>query len=112
MAYTKKGTLSAKRKFWRNHLNNWRESGLSLKEYCRRHDLSYRRSLYWKKKYPTRLPSVANVVEIKVDHPPAPVRDTFRSSLSLVFRAGYRLEIEPGFDRGTLKEIIKTLEVM
>ena len=33
--------------FWHHHLEQWRESGLSLMAYCHQHALVYHQMIYW-----------------------------------------------------------------
>ena len=33
--------------FWSQHVNSWRDSGLSKRHYCQRHDLVYHLMIYW-----------------------------------------------------------------
>ncbi len=53
-----KRTISAegrqRRTFWENHLREWQASGLSQAGYCRKHGLSKKSSVYWKKRLANR----------------------------------------------------------
>jgi hypothetical protein len=40
-----------KRRYWKEHLDAWRASGLSQVEYCRQHDLSRFQFQYWKRRF-------------------------------------------------------------
>jgi hypothetical protein len=54
--------------YWEYHLERWRQSGLSQTEYCRRHNLNYKRFHSWKtrlKSYPTG--RSVKLVEVKHD---------------------------------------------
>ncbi len=42
--------LEKKREFWLQHMKSWRQSGLMQSEYCRRHSLSDKSFVYWKKR--------------------------------------------------------------
>jgi hypothetical protein len=33
--------------FWTQHVNGWRDSGLSKRHYCQQHDLVYHQMIYW-----------------------------------------------------------------
>ena len=33
--------------FWSQHVNSWRDSGLSKRHYCQQHDLVYHQMIYW-----------------------------------------------------------------
>ncbi len=39
-----------KRKFWENHIERWRASGLSQRAYCKQHDLIIHRFYDWKRR--------------------------------------------------------------
>ena len=39
-----------RRKFWENHLRAWQASGVSQAGYCRKHGLSHKSFVYWKKR--------------------------------------------------------------
>jgi hypothetical protein len=40
-------TVIEKRKFWEEHILFWRESGLSQRAYCKRHDIKSSQWFYW-----------------------------------------------------------------
>ncbi len=40
--------VMARRRFWAGHLQEWKQSGLSQAEYCRRHQLSATTFAWWK----------------------------------------------------------------
>ncbi|OED37897.1 hypothetical protein AB833_21710 [Chromatiales bacterium (ex Bugula neritina AB1)] len=33
--------------FWHQHVNGWRDSGVSKRHYCQQHDLVYHQMIYW-----------------------------------------------------------------
>ena len=39
------------RQYWREHINACREAGESGAAYCQRHQLSYHRFIYWRRKF-------------------------------------------------------------
>ena len=41
---------AAKRQYWQEQFENWKESGLTQAEYCRRHGLKQHQWWYWKKR--------------------------------------------------------------
>ena len=99
--------------FWRDHINNWRESGVSLSEYSRRQNLSYHRCIYWKRKFSNR-PPVSPIVELKITDRSTfpPIEACNRPALRLFIDSRYRLEIEAGFDPAALTEVIRVLEAV
>ena len=101
--------LAEKRKFWSEHIKEWRESGLNQSEYCRKHDLVPHRFTYWKnrlvqpEKLPVSLVQVNMEAGLKAD-------SAYTSPLRLVFSDQYHLEINRGFDPVTLRQLVYTLK--
>ena len=38
---------TTRKQFWRQHVNGWRDSGLSKRQYCQQYDLVYHQMIYW-----------------------------------------------------------------
>jgi len=93
----------ARRRFWEHHLEQCRTSGLSQADYCRRHGLSIKSFGYRKRTIGTSTPCL---VEVPL---PAPVY-TPPKSLSLAVGSRYTIRIEPGFDAGTLYQLLEVLD--
>jgi hypothetical protein len=106
-----KGTVSVesrqRRKFWKEHLRQWQESGLSQAGYCRSHGLSDKSFVYWKKRV---LPSggLVSLVEVPRLQPMAVLPS--RRPLRLMLGNRYGIEIERGFDEETLDRLLRVLE--
>ena len=103
---------------WTNHLECWRNSGLSQAEYCRRHQLKYSVFHYWKKKLllpmMSQESSDSSFKFIEVDR-------RFTSSTGVnsltVHNQGFRLwygdfciEVMPDFSPVILSELLRTLQ--
>ena len=43
----------SKEDFWREHIEHWRNSGMSQRAYCEQHDLKLHVFIYWKRKQDT-----------------------------------------------------------
>ena len=41
--------------YWQSQINSWRESGQSQQAYCKTHELSYTRFIYWRRKFEGKL---------------------------------------------------------
>ena len=41
--------------YWQEQINSWRESGQSQQAFCKSHDLSYTRFIYWRRKFEEQL---------------------------------------------------------
>jgi hypothetical protein len=48
ISYRGSSTEESEPDYWKNHLQQWRQSGLNQAEYCRRHNLKYSRFYKWK----------------------------------------------------------------
>ena len=96
-----------KNKFWQAHIEAWKQSGISQSAYCRGKSLSLRSFGYWKKKFCGKKPPMAFVpVAVKRFLSPAGPPGT---SLKLLTRGGYGIEIGDGFRPDTLKKLLDTL---
>ena len=42
--------MTEQQQYWTDKVSAWRESGLSIAAWCRQHDESYWRFLYWRKR--------------------------------------------------------------
>jgi hypothetical protein len=49
--------------FWSEHVNSWRESGVSKRHYCQQHDLVYHQMIYWCAKNEDTRGVVSNTAE-------------------------------------------------
>ena len=98
-------SIKEKRKFWKQHLILWQDSGLSQAEYCRRNNLNKHQWGYWKKRYVK--------TEATTEFIPLPIEQAFslsgRSSLTLYVQNQYTIDIDPGFDPCTLKRVLTVL---
>jgi hypothetical protein len=104
--------LEETRELWSNHVRAWQESGLSQAAYCRQQQIKSRKFLYWKKRIlgNSTLATPPTFAELPLEKI---LQSRDRSSLSalrLELHSRYRIEIERGFDPGTLLELIRVLD--
>jgi len=94
---------------WPAHVLALRESGLSRREYCRRHHLSYHALTYWVRKLRPASPraSLPALVEVPVS---LPLLRRSGSAFRLHLDQGRLLEIEPDFDEVSLGRLLSVLE--
>ncbi len=100
--------------YWQKHIKNWKRSGLSQREYCRKRGISASAFYYWHRKlkkqskveqpqfYPLILPDV----------PGAGCNDTASGLRLFLHERKYCIDIEKEFSAASLKKIIATLEGM
>jgi len=65
----KRGSLEERRGFWEQHLREWKSSGVSQAEFCRRNKLSLKSFVYWKKRQKSTSSPVC-LVEVPVQMQP------------------------------------------
>jgi hypothetical protein len=96
-----------RRKFWENHLGGWRASGLCQAGYCRKHGLSNKSFVYWKKRLTAARAEISLVEVPRLQSTPvlSPLRP-----LRLMLGNRYGIEIERGFDEETLDRLLRVLE--
>ena len=100
--------LEQKRAYWKQHIDCWQETGLTQREYCRRHNPKHHELVYWKKRFlktETDVSSVALRLEDLHDLPARPEP----ASLTLVIDNQFKIEIRAGFDPQLLRQLILAL---
>ncbi len=91
--------------FWKSHLDQWSESGISQLAYCRQHSLIPHRFGYWKRKFkqqnfPVEFVQIPDSMQI---HQP---------DLKLNIGSGLQIEIPDGFSKVTLEQVLTALKVL
>jgi hypothetical protein len=102
---SKKSNASHLKRFYQKHIERWQQSQLSQVEYCRQNELIPHRFTYWKRRLAGHQTSPTFV--------PVPLVPDFSASSSakidLVIAGGFKIQVGPGFDAATLKQLIHTL---
>lgn len=96
-------------RFWQAHVRALGGSGLSRREYCRRHHLSYHALTYWVRKLRPASPSASlpALVEVPVS---LPLLQGSGSAFRLHLGDDRLLEIESDFDPVSLGRLLGVLE--
>jgi hypothetical protein len=111
---------------WADVVSQWRASGLSQKEFCRRRDISDRALNNWLYKSPYR-ERVARILaarsqdKLDAETPrflpvavlsATPEADSQAScaTIEVVLPSGPRIAVSPGFDAETLRRVVAVLE--
>ena len=86
---SKKATSEGLTGYWREQVDAWRASGESQQAFCQRHDLSYHRFIYWRRKLADQGTERRGVhpALVPVHYQPTPSETT----LSLVLPGGIEL---------------------
>jgi len=104
---SRQAELEEKRRFWKQHIEDWRSSDLTQTDYCRRHDLLHHRFFYWKQKFQ----AVSNpaFIELKLPAIPYPMMSQPASPLRLSV-SRFQVAVDRDFDPATLCRLVSTLE--
>lgn len=98
--------IEQNRTYWKQHIENWRSSGLTQVAYCRQHELRAHQFTYWKKRS-TAPDSAITLVPLKIrGHLPC---DQNSASLRLIMGQDLAIEIRPDFDPPLLRRLIATI---
>jgi len=100
--------IAEKRRYWKQQIEQWKDSGLTQIEFCRLHNLKPHQLTYWKKRFqPADTP--VSLVELKWEptfqSPPCPNV----SPLRLIVNDRFRIDIDRGFDPATLQQLVLSL---
>jgi transposase len=106
-----------KERFWRARVVQWRRSGLSVREFCRREGLSEPLFYSWRRELAKREMSeslatgvkglATHFVPVRIVAPPSVGQTT---AIEIVLSRGQRVRVRPGFDRDTLQAVLDLLE--
>jgi transposase-like protein len=103
-----------KERFWRRIVQQWRKSGLSVRDFCRQRDLPKPRFYAWRRTLQQRDAEAARFIPVRVvpQVMTQPVTDAGRLStgLELILGSGQRLSVGPAFDDDTLRRLLTILE--
>lgn len=106
----RQGTINThKHEQWRQRLHQWQDSGLSVRAFCRQHQLSEPAFHWWRRRLqeapPTTAASTASFVPLTVvaSAPPA---------VTLRLPSGVRLRIPAGCDRQSVADLLALLGVV
>jgi hypothetical protein len=93
-------TVAERRDHWHGVVEQWRQSGLKRAAFCRERGVTVWQLRYWHRRLAGEDLSGSGVF--------ARVRSVGGSGVRLRL-GGLELELEPGFDEGTLKRLLRAL---
>ena len=100
--------LEDKRRFWKQQIEHWKESGLTQTEFCRLHNLKTHQLTYWNKRFHSKQEQVS-LVELQWNPALQPTLSPSASPLRLILNDQYRIDIDRGFDPLTLQQVVLSL---
>jgi hypothetical protein len=101
-----------KEQHWRQLIERWQHSGLSVRAFCQRHHLAVPSFYAWRRRLRQR-DALMNQATVPVTFLPVHVRRDDTASLppiELVLANGYCLRIPHGFDAAHLRAVLLALE--
>jgi hypothetical protein len=98
-----------KERFWRTMLQRWRQSGLSVRDFCARHDLALPSFYAWRRTLVQR-DALVQFVPVRLAAEPTTTTTNGAAALELLLDGRRLLRIGPGFDAATLKRLLAVLE--
>jgi hypothetical protein len=107
---TGKQRSAGKERFWRQTLQQWRKSGLTVRAFCRLQDLPEPSFYFWRRALDDRDRDTPAFVPVQVVPEPEPAAEDSRSALELLLAHGRVLRIPAGFDADTLRRLLALLE--
>lgn len=110
MNITNHSGSTKRRSFWQAHVKALAASGLSRREYCRRHHLAYHALTYWVRKQGASNTDVAQLSLVEVALPPRQPLRLGGSAFRLYLQRGRMLEIDADFDQAALHRLLTVLE--
>jgi hypothetical protein len=98
-----------KRRFWQEQIDQQLQSKMSQAQYCDQNGLKLSQFTYWK--YKNSKKAADDVTFVPVPFTGFRPSATGGTSLNLITTTGHRIEVCPGFDPATLKQLIAVLEL-
>jgi len=99
-----------KRRFWQEQIERQLQSKMSQAQYCDQFGLKLHQFNYWKYKGRKKA-ACADVTFVSVPFTGFRTSATGGAGLNLITATGHRIEVSPGFDPATLKQLIAALEL-
>jgi hypothetical protein len=92
---------------WRRWINDWRASGLSVRDFCARHGLATASFYNWRRALERRVAEEPAFVPVQVVADAVPAQ---ASALEVALVDGRAVRVAPGFDAATLRQLLTVLE--
>ena len=110
MATKRKRRASPKKvAYWRGCIEDWRRSGLSQAEYCRREDISTSTFWYWKRRFLVQGVAL-EVSPVIVPVPMERITPVAKLKPILLHIGGYSVEFQGDFNPAVLEKLLGVLD--
>lgn len=115
MEHERTGSQNGKQEFWRQHIRQWEQSGLSQKAYCEDKALCLSVFGYWKRKFGRAdkiVPRSPRFYPLAVTAPVVSAQVAAAGMYVQLKNDRFRIELKPGFSPELLRDIVLALEQM
>jgi len=96
---------TSKAQLWGERVEQWRQSGLSMRAYCRQERISFNGLRYWKAKEPQPAES-RRAVKLSIAAPAV----SCGRVIEVVVAERFRVRVPEGFQSGELERVVRSLE--
>ena len=95
-----------KEQLWRQRIQQWQGSGLTVRAFCAQHRLPEARFYVWRRRLHPRQQTSTPFVPVQLLTP----RPEPGCTLEIVLDGGRSVRVRPGFDARTLQQVLAVLE--
>ncbi len=104
-----RATQGSKKEYWKRHVENCKDSGLSQIQYCKDQQLAQSTFQYWKAKL-NRQNLSRPLLPVTITSDFHPIVDSVPSGVSLSVKDRFNIQLDIGFNRETLLSVLDILE--
>lgn len=101
--------MATKQRYWKKHIEAWRNSGITQAAYCREHGLPIKAFGYHKRRIVFE-PEKQQIVPVLAVAKPLVRNETDARSIEMRVRDKFTLVIEPNFCQQTLKRLLDVID--
>jgi transposase len=96
-----------KEQLWRQRIQDWQRSGLTVRAFCQRRGLAVPSFYAWRRVLQERQAPATPFLPVHVvpEQPPGPA-----AAVELLLAGGRTVRVAPGFDAATLRRVLAVLE--
>ena len=69
--------------YWQQHFENWKKSGLSQRDYCKQHELTFSSFGYWRNRLKAKTADTGKLIPVSLSRP---------ASVNIYLPSGIRIE--------------------
>jgi hypothetical protein len=107
-AVTKPPGGAERQRYWQEHIERWRSSGMTQKDYCRKNGLKWSTFHYWRKRL-QELSSPVSLIQVALSPGRGSRVGQDWPGLVLLIGDNYRVQVGDEFNPATLARLVQTL---